>query len=85
MAEIVVTAEHVLRAKLCDACSTPVVGALISDLTQPQLIWAERIVSTADLAELRAPLWALPSDGYGDGDGDGYGDGYGYGDGDGDG
>ena len=81
--ELIVTQEFIDRAKANNACSVPMVGTPVSELTQSQLAWCEEheIVSSDELAALgvTVPLWCLSGTGDGGGTGDGYGDGYGDG------
>ena len=69
---LIVTKELAIRAVLFGACRIPMVGKSIKDFSQPDLIWAERILSIKERKKIGLPLWVL---------GSGYGDGYGYGSG----
>jgi hypothetical protein len=79
MTNLVVTAEHVRRARNVGACEVPKIGTRVEELKYSQCVWAEdnSILSPNEIASLPSPLWTLASSG----SGDGYGSGYGYGSG----
>jgi hypothetical protein len=84
-----VTKDIAIRTILFGSCTIPKVGRPVSEFSQSELIWAERIFSASELKAFDEPLWTRAGSGYGDGSGygsgSGYGDGYGYGAGSGDG
>ena len=97
--DTIVTVDLAKRAVLFAACRIPRVGTPVGQLTTADLIWAERILTNREKAEIGKPLWTFSGygsgygygsgsgygSGYGDGSGSGSGDGSGYGSGSGDG
>lgn len=89
MAEV--TKDWALRAAVCDACYIPKVGEQLSEFSQDDLLWFERLLTQEEKESLGRPLWTFAKkgsgdafdDGYANGcgsvDGDEYGYGYGYG------
>ena len=80
METLKITKEIAIRAILHGACKIPKVGSLISEFSQSDLVWAEKMFLIDDFTQ---PLWTLSGSGSGSGYGSGYGSGDGSGDGDG--
>ena len=67
MEELVVTARHISRAILAGACYAPLIGKLLSEFCQEDLIWAEDngVTDKADLLSLMTICGSGIGSGYG--------------------